>query len=124
MPRLRLRNRDVANGDGACPVSTLILPTMRVFHCAAILFDVDGVLVSSTGSVERVWRQWANEHGLDAEAVIAAAHGRRTIETVREFMPHLDPQKETSKVEQMEIADTAGLAALPGARAALESAPP
>src|SRR5437763_16629765 len=95
----------------------------RVFHCSAILFDVDGVLVDSTGSVERVWRRWAALHGLDAEDVVTAAHGRRTIETVREFMPQLDAQQETTGLEQMEIADTEGLAAIAGAATALAAVP-
>jgi len=32
---------------------------MRVFECAVILFDLDGVLVDSTRSVDRQWRMWA-----------------------------------------------------------------
>ena len=50
---------------------------MERFDCEAILFDLDGVLVDSTRSVERVWRTWAERHGLDAARVVGAAHGRR-----------------------------------------------
>ena len=34
---------------------------MKTFDCAAILFDLDGVLVDSTRSVTRQWRRWADE---------------------------------------------------------------
>ena len=32
---------------------------MPTFRCSAILFDLDGVLVDSTRSVEKQWRIWA-----------------------------------------------------------------
>ena len=37
----------------------------NIIDCAAILFDLDGVLVDSTGSVARQWREWAEEHNID-----------------------------------------------------------
>ena len=89
---------------------------MLSFLCEAILFDLDGVLVDSTPCVTRVWAAWAREHGLDPDAVVQAAHGQRAIETVRQVSPQLDAQKETDKIEQQEINDTAGLRVLPGAK--------
>ena len=80
---------------------------MDRFKCEAILFDLDGVLVDSTRSVERVWRAWAERHGLDAARVVEVAHGRRAIETVRQFAPHLDAEAEAKKLELAEIEDTA-----------------
>src|SRR5258708_39319120 len=44
---------------------------MNQIHCAALLFDMDGVLIDSTPAVARVWRQWAIEHGFDPEQVVA-----------------------------------------------------
>jgi len=97
---------------------------MLTFSCAAILFDLDGVLVDSTPCVTRIWRAWAREHGLDAEYVVHVAHGRPTIATVREVAPHLDAQWETERIEQREINDSDGLRVLPGAKELLAALPP
>jgi sugar-phosphatase len=45
-----------------------------------ILFDMDGVLVSSLGSVERSWAIWGERHGIDGAEAIKTAHGKRIIE--------------------------------------------
>jgi sugar-phosphatase len=86
-----------------------------IFSAKAILFDMDGVLMDSTPSVERVWRAWAAMHGLNPEQVASQAHGRRSIETIRVVAPELDAEKENAIVEQMEIGDKDGVTALPGA---------
>ena len=65
-----------------------------IFSAKAILFDMDGVLMDSTPSVERVWRSWALTRGLDPDNVIAQAHGRRSIETIRAVAPQLHAEKE------------------------------
>jgi len=68
---------------------------MSTFHCDAILFDLDGVLVDSTICVERHWQEWANKHQLDGDEIISKAHGVRSIEIIRRFAPHLDAGAET-----------------------------
>jgi sugar-phosphatase len=87
---------------------------MPTFHCSAILFDLDGVLVDSTRSVERQWRAWAREHGIDEDRVMAIAHGVRTIEVIRAVAPHLDAEAEVRKLESREAADRDGVAMMPG----------
>jgi sugar-phosphatase len=94
-----------------------------IFSAKAILFDMDGVLMDSTPSVERVWRTWAAKHRLDPEHVAGQAHGRRSIETIRAVAPELDSEKENLKVEQMEIADKEGVTALHGAAELLAHLP-
>jgi len=86
-----------------------------IFSAKGILFDMDGVLMDSTPSVERVWRTWAAQHGLDPDRIASLAHGRRSIETIRAVAPELDAAKENVIVEQMEIDDKEGVTALPGA---------
>jgi sugar-phosphatase len=88
-----------------------------------MLFDFDGVLVDSTRVVAAQYTRWANEHGLDAEALVDFAHGVRTIEVVRAVAPHLDAEAETKKIEEREVHD-ANVVVMPGAIDLLRSLPP
>ena len=88
-------------------------------RCRAILFDMDGVLVDSQSVVERTWHRWATRHELNIPDLVRRAHGRRTIETVRELTPSLDADAEARWLADAEESDTEGLATLPGAAAAL-----
>jgi sugar-phosphatase len=96
---------------------------MQTFSCSAILFDLDGVLVDSIASVERQWLKFAVRHNLDPDKVLKAAHGHRSIETVRILMPAADAEAENAIVEQHEIDDTEGLVALEGASELLSVLP-
>lgn len=97
---------------------------MRRFDCEAVLFDLDGVLVDSTRSVEQAWRTWAERHALDAARILESAHGRRAEEIVRLFAPHLDAEAEAEKLEQAEIEDASGVVRMEGADALLAVLPP
>src|SRR5436305_14032105 len=90
----------------------------------ATLYGMDGVLMDSIPSVERVWRTWAAKQGLDPDRIAPLAHGRRSIETIRAVAPELDAEKENVLVEQMEIDDKEGVTALPGAAELLAHLPP
>ncbi len=94
-----------------------------ILHPRGILFDMDGVLVSSIGSVERTWEKWAQSRGIEPLLAIRSAHGRRAIETVRQLRPDLDALKELEWLEQTEIDDKAGLEILAGVRSILETLP-
>src|SRR5947208_13601856 len=88
---------------------------MPIFHCSAILFDLDGVLVDSTRSVSRLWRRWATENSIDPEKVLAIAHGVWTVEVVQRLAPHLDVEAEVQRIERRESEDTDGVAVMLGA---------
>ncbi|HTZ60472.1 MAG TPA: HAD-IA family hydrolase [Acidobacteriaceae bacterium] len=88
-----------------------------------LLFDMDGVLISSIGSVERSWQTWAESHGLDVRDTIKTAHGMRAIETVRKLRPDADHAAELRVLEDLEIGDTEGLEVLEGVASILETLP-
>ena len=96
---------------------------MTTIRCQAVLFDMDGVLVDSTHAVARVWRKWALERGFDPERVVRAAHGRPSIDTVRDFLPNADSNAENLEVERQEVEDLEGVVAMPGAQALVTSIP-
>jgi mannitol-1-/sugar-/sorbitol-6-phosphatase len=92
--------------------------------CGALLFDLDGVLIDSTPAVTRVWSRWAVLHGFSPKEVVSKAHGRPSISTIREYLPHAAAELENSKVEQAELEDLDGVVPLPGARELLSALPP
>ena len=96
---------------------------MRIFSCEAILFDLDGVLVDSTGSVTRQWKRWAQENNIDPQKVVEIAHGVRTIEIVRKLAPHLDAEAEVVRLEKREADDHEGVAVMPGAAELIKAIP-
>ena len=89
-----------------------------------ILFDMDGVLISSIGSVERCWRRWAEMYDIPNAAEYVVPHGVRAIDTVKALRPDIDPQEGLRAIEDMEIEDVSDLRVLPGARALLAGLPP
>jgi sugar-phosphatase len=96
---------------------------MPIFNCSAILFDLDGVLVDSTRSVDRQWRIWARAKGIDEEKVVAFAHGVRAIEVIRHVAPHLNAEAEVRELENQEADDREDVAVMPGALDLLHSIP-
>src|SRR5580658_9908327 len=94
-----------------------------VIRCKGILFDMDGILISSIGSVERSWTKWAEMRGVNPEYAISLAHGCRSIETVARLRPDLDPETEDKIVEDLEVEDADGVAVLPGVMKLLAALP-
>jgi len=92
-------------------------------RCKGILFDMDGILISSIGSVERSWTKWALLRGVDPEYACRIAHGCRSVETVAILRPDLDPVAETTILEDAEMADTDGVSVLPGVLKLLAALP-
>jgi mannitol-1-/sugar-/sorbitol-6-phosphatase len=86
---------------------------------SAVLFDLDGVLVESRESTERVWLAWARDNGIEEGALRSAMHGVRSADVVRALRPDLDAAAEAEQIERRQAEDTEGLCAIPGAVAAL-----
>jgi len=103
--------------------SSIVASPIQIF-CKGILFDMDGILISSIGSVERSWTKWATMRRVDPAYAIRIAHGCRSIETVAKLRPDLDAQAENDLIEQLEMDDTEGVTALPGVIDLLSSLPP
>lgn len=92
--------------------------------CQSILFDMDGILISSLGSVERSWTRWSDMRGIDPAYAISVIHGRRAIESLVALRPDLDGEQELQILEQFEVDDTDDIAVLPGVKELLASLPP
>jgi mannitol-1-/sugar-/sorbitol-6-phosphatase len=80
---------------------------------AAVLSDLDGVLVDSGAAVERVWREWAASQSLDADEVVRAMHGVPAAQVIERVAPQLNPVSEGERVDRLHA--TTGGTALPGA---------
>ena len=61
---------------------------------SALLLDMDGTLVCSTGDVEQVWRLWCQHHQLAPEPVLAMCHGMRSREVIWALAAQLDVERE------------------------------
>ena len=93
-------------------------------RCKGILFDMDGILISSIASVERSWTKWATMRDIDPVHACHIAHGCRAIETLAKLRPDLDGEAELKIIEDWEITDGDGVTVLPGIPALLAALPP
>ena len=113
-------------------LSTLILGAVAVFALArraagqtpetppgdsfaAVISDLDGVLVDSSAPTVRSWRAWGERHGLDGEAIQAGNHGRPARAVIAEHVAPSQLDEEAAMLAHAETTDTDGVLALPGA---------
>lgn len=80
-----------------------------------MLTDLDGVLTDSKAAVEEAWRRWAQGVGVDADALIAVAHGVRARETMERFAPHVAVEVEIDALEDLELTLAERWQPIPGA---------
>ena len=88
---------------------------------AAILSDLDGVLVDSGAAVEASWAAWARSHDLDPAILDGHIHGVRAVEVVRDVAPDLDAEAEGVAVDDL-VLQGPSAEVLPGAAALLGGA--
>ncbi|MDP9039914.1 MAG: HAD-IA family hydrolase [Acidobacteriota bacterium] len=92
-----------------------------------LLFDMDGVLVSSIGSVNRCWHRWCTLNHVPDPAAFEVPHGTRALDIIRILKPEwndAEVQAGLRQIEDLEIADVADLRVLPGVKALLSALPP
>jgi sugar-phosphatase len=82
---------------------------------AAVLFDMDGVLVNSKAVIERVLHRWAALRGLPRSAVTGLPHGQKTSDTIRNVAPHLSVREEVAWLDAEEERDLDGIEEIRGA---------
>ncbi|MFF5517795.1 HAD family hydrolase [Streptomyces coeruleorubidus] len=89
-----------------------------VLTARALLLDMDGTLVNSDASVERVWRRWSERHGLDGNEVMKVVHGRQGYASMALLLPGRPMEQNYADNARMlaeETADTEGVVPIPGA---------
>ena len=97
---------------------------MTRVKASAVLFDLDGTLADSTAVIERVWREWAVRHGVNAEDLLAVSHGRPAIDTMRQFRPDLpDLEEQVHQQIAAEERDVQGIVPIAGALEFIASLP-
>jgi mannitol-1-/sugar-/sorbitol-6-phosphatase len=70
----------------------------------ALLFDMDGTIISSVAAAERVWAAWAKRQGLDVATFLPSIHGVRGIDVITGLgLPGIDPQAEAQAILLAEI---------------------
>lgn len=87
------------------------------------LFDLDGTLVDSLQPVERAWSNWAQNHHLNVQEVLAYIHGKQAITSLRHFLPQATEtqlQAELAEMNRIESTDVAGIVPLPGVNAFMD----
>lgn len=88
------------------------------FH--AVLLDMDGTLIDSIASVERSWRQWSSEYGVDPRR-LHGLHGVTAEQVVAQLVPEDVRVDAFARIRALEVADAEGIAVLPGAAELLGS---
>ncbi|WP_116211453.1 HAD-IA family hydrolase [Streptomyces olivoreticuli] len=91
---------------------------MTTLTARALLLDMDGTIVNSDAVVERCWRAWAEEQGLDAAEVMKVVHGRQGYATMAALLPDRPMELNHADNRRMlaaETADVTGVVPIAGA---------
>ncbi|MEF3679133.1 HAD hydrolase-like protein, partial [Citrobacter freundii] len=86
-------------------------------RAAAVLFDMDGVLIDSNEVIERAWRETADMYGktISEDEIIKHIHGQPGPHTIRALfsdLPLVDQQKVQAHIIHVE--NTASYNPIPG----------
>jgi sugar-phosphatase len=86
---------------------------------AAVISDLDGVLVDSAAATSRAWAAWGARHGLDGAAIQARNQGRPAREAIAGHVSARALDAEAAFLLDAEVADTEGVVAFAGAAGVL-----
>src|SRR5690625_6527168 len=89
---------------------------------AAVLFDMDGTLVSSTAAVNRSWKRLAEEYGSSMD-LMGAFHGVPAKQLIGRLLPDRSEAEQAEALDriiELETTDVEGIEILPGADSALK----
>jgi HAD superfamily hydrolase (TIGR01509 family) len=78
------------------------MSSIATFHADAVLFDMDGTLTDSIQAVEAAWGKVATDIGQDPAYVIAATHGKRAVDNLSQFKPHIKDHEMDDEVQNFE----------------------
>ncbi|KAG7445598.1 HAD-like protein [Guyanagaster necrorhizus] len=78
------------------------MPSTQTFYADAVLFDMDGTLTDSIQAVEAAWGKVAKDIGEDPAYVIAATHGKRAVDNLAAFKPHIKEHEMDDEVTKFE----------------------
>ncbi|OII59502.1 HAD family hydrolase [Streptomyces sp. CC53] len=98
------------------------VPAPATLTARALLLDMDGTLVCSDAVVERVWRRWAERHGLDPDEALKVVHGRQGYASMAVLLPDRPTEQNHAENRELlaeETADVDGVVPVPGAPAFL-----
>ena len=83
---------------------------------AAVISDLDGVLVDSMPATARAWAAWGRRHGIDGAAIQSANHGKPARAVIAAHVAPGDVEADVEFLLQAEVTDTRDVTALPGAQ--------
>ena len=91
--------------------------TLSIGTFQAALFDMDGTIIDSAANGERAWRTLADRWQLARpdRALFQTVHGMPAREALRRIVPAVLVDAASRELREIEVEDTAGVRALPGA---------
>lgn len=88
----------------------------------AVLFDMDGTLISSIDLTERCWGQWMERYGFDP-SYYHQFHGTPAKAIIEQLLPAEQFDEAFACILELELSTTQGITALPGAHSLVDSLP-
>jgi len=75
---------------------------------------MDGTVLNSQTVADRIWGDWATDHGLNLETFLPTIRGVRSVDTIAALqLPGVNPEVEAQRITKTEIATLDGIV-IPG----------